>query len=318
LGSAALPALKRAVEDPSPEVRARVHQLIHAIEFHHVPGRPANHGHVRTCSVSISADNAQRSIDVNDEGRQIKIVQSNNGIDMTVTGELDGHSATENFNAATPDELKVKNPEAYALYQRWASGAAGSDGVMLQGNFVVQGNGNIVLAPPAPFVRPGGDDLTGLRTKLEEQMAAAKLSPEQKRHVRESLDEVEQRHQLNLVAPDEDMDERMRKYNQSCDDLRKTLNDLKLPDPGDTLPPPQGARLGISVQGEGTGGLTVSHVVPHSRADRLGLQDDDLIRKVNGTAVTEVKDLRRLVTEHAKDLVIDITRDGRDMKVKEK
>ena len=110
-----------------------------------------------------------------------------------------------------------------------------------------------------------------------------------------------------------------KRQDKACDELRKTLNDLNLPDPGDALPPPKGARLGISVQPDiVTGGVGISHVVPDSRADRIGLQNDDVIRKINGKDIDDVKQLRRLVTEHPKGLVLDITRDGREMRLQEK
>jgi len=43
-----------------------------------------------------------------------------------------------------------------------------------------------------------------------------------------------------------------------------------------------------------------------------------VIRKINGSDIADVKQLRRLVTEHPKGLVLDITRDGRELRLQEK
>lgn len=323
LGAPALPALKRAAEDKNPEVRSRAAQIVHALEYHHVPGRPLHQNRSRARSINMRIINGQRAIDVNDEGRQIKIIQDGDGIEMTVTGELEGHPAIESYKAATPDELKSENPEAYALYERFARGI-GSDfnGIGMPGNIILQGQGNLVLIPPMqpmPLLRAGGDDLGAVRDRLEQQMQNAKLPPDQKQRVHDAIDKVAQSMNLDVAAPGDPADERIGRYDKACDALRKTLSDLNLPDPGDALPPPKGARLGISVQPDfATGGVGISHVVPNSRADRIGLQSDDVIRKINGKDVGDVKELRRLVTEHAKGLTLDITRDGREMKLEEK
>jgi len=323
IGAMALPALKRAADDDgNPEVRSRAAQIVRALEFRHVPGRPLqqNRSHVRISNMQII--NGQRSLVVNDEGRQVKITQSGDAIEMTVTGELDGHPATETYKASNADQLKSDNPEAYALFDRCSRGVGlGMDKSGMGGNIILQGQGNLVLIPqmqPVPFVRAGGDDLAGLRDQLEQQMQNAHLLPAQKQRVHEAIDKVGQSMDFNAAAGGQS-DERIAAYDKACDDLRKTLGDLNLPDPGDALPPPRGARLGISVQPDiATGGVGISHVVPNSRADRIGLQNDDVIRKINGSDIADVKQLRRLVTEHPKGLVLDITRDGRELRLQEK
>jgi hypothetical protein len=323
IGAPALPALKRAAEDKNPEVRSRATQIVRSLEYRHVPGRPLHQNRSRTRSVNMRIINGQRAIDVNDEGRQIKIIQGGDGIDMTVTGETDGKPATQKYKAATPEQLQADNPEAFALYQRWSRGMGNEiDGIGMQGNVIIQGQGNVMILPPlqpVPFIRGPGDDLAGLKARLDDEMHKAKLSPEQQKRVQDSLDKVEESHGLTGGGDLDQTDQRITEYDKACDDLRKTLSDLKLPDPGSDLPPPKGARLGISVEPDiTTGGLSVAHIVPHSRADRIGLQIDDVIRQINGKEVTEVKELRNLVTEHAKGLVLDVTRDGREIKLEEK
>lgn len=320
IGAPALPALKQAANDNNPEVRSRARRLVGLLELRHVPGRPRNHGYTRNNSINMSIIDGRRSVDVNDEGRQIHILQGDDGIQMTVTGEIDGRPATETYKASSPDQLKAENPEAFTLYDRFSG--VGGDLNLRQGGLFLQGNGNVVVMPQ-PRVglvfRAGGDDLGQLRTQVDDQMQKSQLTPEQRREVHDAMDEVEQSRQLTALGAPDGLDDRMERYDRACDRLRKVLGDYKLPDPGDALPPPRGARLGISIQPDPvTGGMSVSHVVPKSRADRIGLQDDDVIRKVNGKEVSDVKELRRLVTEHVRDLALDITRDGREMKLKEK
>jgi S1-C subfamily serine protease len=150
-------------------------------------------------------------------------------------------------------------------------------------------------------------------------MEKAKLPPLERARVRNAVERVEQTRTFNPVAaPVDQEDDSIDRYNSACDELRKTLADLQLPDPGDALPPPKSARLDVSVRQEPLSGtVMVVHVLPHSRADKVGLQDDDVIRKINGKEVGDVKDLRRLVTENAKGLVMDVTRDGREIRLEE-
>ena len=322
IGPSALPALRRAAESDDPEVRLRATQIIRALQHPHVPGRPQNHG--RLSRVTVSVLNGRRSLDIDDYGRRIVIRQTDTGIEMTVRGEIDGRPATETYKAASAEELGAQNPEAYALYKRW-SGSGGLDEDLID-PFMVRGN--LIIPPIAPLppggrllIQPpilqGGDDLLQLRAKLQDDMAQARLTPQQQQRVLDELDRLEQSRRPDGA---DDPDQHIGKYNQASDALRKTLEELKLPDPGDALPPPESSRLGISSPGDlgPDGRVVVSHVMPNSRADRIGVQEGDIIRAANGQAVHGVKDLRRIVTERAKGLVLEITRDGQDMKLREK
>jgi S1-C subfamily serine protease len=112
----------------------------------------------------------------------------------------------------------------------------------------------------------------------------------------------------------------MARYNHACDNLRKVLAELHLPDPGDALPPPEGARLGVQAIGgfDDNAAVTIGHVMPGSRAGKIGLMPGDVIEVVNGAQVHGVKELRRLVTEHTKGLVVEGTRNGRKLRLEEK
>jgi hypothetical protein len=321
MGPSALPKLKQAAQGRDPEIRARAGEIVHVLEYQPVPGRPAHHGYTHQRQVSVRVINDRKSIEVDDEGRKISISDDENGIKMTVSGETDGEPVTRTYTARTPEQLQAENAEAFSVYQRYAR-AGGQDIEGGINNVFVQPNGNIIVIPrfqQAPFLLQGGDDLNGLRNKLDGEMEKAKIPPLQRAKVRGAIDRVEQTRDLNPVAaPLDQEDDRIARYDKACDELRKLLADNKLSDPGEALPPPKSARLGVNVQQEPLSGtVTVTHVLPHSRAEKLGLQDDDIVRKINGQAVSDVKDLRRLVTDHAKGLVVDVTRDGREVKLEE-
>lgn len=322
MGPSALPKLKQAAQGHNPEIRARAGEIVHVLEYRPVPGRPAHHGYTHQRQINFRIINGRRSIEVDDEGRKISISDDENGIKMTVSGETDGEPVTRTYTAGTPEQLQAENAEAFSVYQRYARGA-GQDIEGGINNVLVQPNGNIIVVPrfqqPRVFIPQGGDDLNGLRNKLDGEMEKAKTPPLLQAKVRSAIDRVEQTRDLNpAAAPLDQEDDRIARYDKACDELRKILADNQLSDPGDALPPPKSARLGVNVQQEPLSGtVTVTHVLPHSRAEKLGLQDDDIVRKINGQPVADVKDLRRLVTDHAKGLVVDVTRDGREVKLQE-
>ena len=319
IGAVALTRLKEACQSPDPEVRSRARELVRELEYHPIPGRPRS-GRGRVTAVTLSITNGQRTVNVEDEGRTIRIVQGIDGIEMTVRGELEGHPATETYKARSPEDLKSDNPEAYALYERFAhTSGVEMDANALQQQIMVRGNVLVLPQPAEPPLRLGGDDLTALREKLDEQMTNAGLTRTQRRRVHDAVDDVEQARQFAGGFQLDDPDHSIERYNQCCDRLRKVLGDLHLPDPGDALPPPRDARLGISTNGAVEDGpIVVSRVLPHSRADRIGLKPDDVIEKANGKEVRGIKELRRIVTDHPRGVVLHITRDGQEMELKEK
>src|SRR5207302_70323 len=132
------------------------------------------------------------------------------------------------------------------------------------------------------------------------------LPRDQIRRVLEAWAQLRQERDNGVRAPLDTGDRQMARYNRACDNLRGVLQDLHLPDPGELLPPPANARLGVrALPGpDDSGPVTIEHIMPGSRAEKIGLQVNDVIQTVNGQEVHGVKDLRRLVTEHPKGLVI--------------
>ncbi|HXE55957.1 MAG TPA: PDZ domain-containing protein [Tepidisphaeraceae bacterium] len=320
LGPPALAKLKEAADSNIPEVRTRAAVLVRELEHHPIPGRPRLHSNVSSATLSIVG--GRQVIDINDAGRRIRISHGPDGLQMVVTGEVDGRAATETYRAADADELRDKDPDAFALYDRVVRRFALDDGLHGLPNPMLL-RGNVLVLPRQQFhpmfAPAGGDDLRALRARLDDQMDKAHVTPEQRRRVADAIESIESARALNL-GQNADQDRQIEQYDRACDDLRKAAADLKLPDPGDALPPPKSARLGVSVlpEGQGHDGIVVAHVVARSRADRMGVQDDDLIRRVDGKPVHDVAELREFVTKQPRGLVMEIRRDGRELTLHEK
>lgn len=305
IGKPALPALKEALNHPDPEVVARAQTLIKRLEVRPLPGPdPHNvNGILNATRISVREEGPNRVLDVTEAGRDIRISEGPDGIKMTVTGLVDGQRATEEYTAKDADQLKEDNPEAHALYERW-TGGPGAAGLIFRGGGQFNGQIRIGALPiqPVPIVP---DEVDLLRARLDKQMRENKLKEAQRAEVDKAFD------QLTDARNTGGMD----KYTEQADEFRKTLEQYKL-DPGDLLPPPASARLGVSVSGA-QGLLLVQRVGEKSRAERLGLKPGDQIKKVDGKEVTTVAELRKSVTANQKSLKLEITRDGDDLKLEE-
>ncbi|HEY7115141.1 MAG TPA: PDZ domain-containing protein [Tepidisphaeraceae bacterium] len=325
IGKPALPALKEALKSDDAEIASRAQTLIKRIDVRPVPGPnpAAGDGVLQRTRMRLSVVNGDKVIEVTEAGRQIKISEGAQGIKMTVSGLLDGKPDTEEFNASDAEQLKADNPEAYALYEQWSSGGPGlmfrgrigGGGVQINGGQIQingggGGGGGAFILPqalPMPIVP---DELDLLRARLDKQMRQNKLKDADRDAVNQAVEKLAQARGAGNLAGGMD------KYSDQCDDLRKTLEQFKL-DPGDLLPPPAKTRLGVSIAAEEKR-LFVMKVAEKSRAERIGLKTGDQIRKVDGKEMTTVGELRQAVSAREKGLVVEITRDGDDLKLEEK
>lgn len=311
IGKPALAALQAATANEDVEVAARARVLVDRITVRPLPEPVPGgvRGLLRQTRMRVTpGDSGGRVIDVSEGGRDVLIREGPEGITMTVSGLVDGQPGSEEYTAASAEQLKEDNPEAYALYQRW-TGAAGPDvflraggGIRIVGGGRIQMNGGQLLLQGLP------DEVDLLRSRLDKQMIAGKLKEADRDAVNKGLEKLADA-RVNLVGG-------MEKYSDQCDEFRKVLEQYKL-DPGDLLPPPAKTRLGVSI-GSADGRLTVQVVGEGSRAARIGLESGDVIRKVDGKDVASVGELRTLVGAKEKGLVVEITRDGEDLKLVEK
>jgi C-terminal processing protease CtpA/Prc len=231
---------------------------------------------------------------------------------MSVTGLVDGQRATEEYTARDLEQLKADNPPAAALYERWA-GAGGPGRVFIGGGIQIRGGGivqfnqinQINLQPAVP------DEIDQLRASLDKQMRDAKLKDADRDEVNKGLEKLTDA-RMNGAGIVAGMD----KYSDQCDEFRKTLEQYKL-DPGELLPPPAKTRLGVSISTE-PAGMFIQRVGEKSRAERIGLKPGDQIKKVDGKDVTNIADLRKAASAKEKGLIIEINREGTDLKLEEK
>ena len=164
---------------------------------------------------------------------------------------------------------------------------------------------NPMILPPEP-----NPDLDRLQKQLIDEMNNAHVSGLQRNQV---LDLLRQLRAVQTPAG-ANQDRLMAEYNRRSDLLRKQLLALKLADPGDALPPPANERLGVSVN-ELADGLLVRHILPGSRAQRLGLQESDIIEKVNGQPLHTVHEMRSALSKQGQDVTIEGQRDSKPFKL---
>ena len=128
MGKAVMPALKEVADSDDPEVKARVRALIRHAERRLPPAAPQGGGAWgRGEGLRVSVAPGRKTIDVEENGRKIQIVQRDDGsVDMTVTGvDEAGKEASETYQAKDAEELKREHPEAFALYERWGGPGTG-------------------------------------------------------------------------------------------------------------------------------------------------------------------------------------------------
>jgi hypothetical protein len=339
LGKAAAPALREALGGGDPEVCARAESLLRQLERPRIPAGwfgQFNFGLRRESNFAGS-----RTIEVEQPGRRLTIREGPGGIELNVRGNDDGHDVNVTVRARDLDELRRQDPDAYELYERVAGARSNLN---LRGRRLVvpavpgpqrplpvpvpvqpprAGARLLPLAPPEGIARPPADDLMQLEARLRRQMQAAGVAPAEQEAVLQALQMLREIQDRGRLATPEDLEAQVKKYNALSDALRQKLEELKLPGPGDALPPPARARRGVSVAppgapGAADEGVLVRMVMPQSRGEKVGLLGGDVIRKVNGKPVTDAAALRRELTELKEPLVLDVKRGGEDLVLREK
>ena len=272
--------------------------------------------------------NGARVVEVlDDEGRRLRVSDGPAGVEVELSGGDDAGEGPIRFRARSAEELRRTSPEAYLLYQRWADGGMQA-GAIFRGRRLPRVRAQILpMAPPGGLLRPPADDLLDLELRLRRNMVQAGVEPRQQQAVLDLMRELRRIQEEGRLAAPDDLDVRIEKYNLLSDALRKRLEALELPDPGNALPPPAKARLGISVGTPLDGdpladppdeGVTVTRVLPKSRGEKVGLKPGDVIRSVNGKAVNTTGELRTAVTEVEGGLVVEVKRGDETVTLREK
>ena len=317
IGKPALPALQKALLSGDPEVQSRAEMLIKRIEQRPVPGGPVNPDEpVVARSLRISNDGGTKNVEVRENQRTITIREDASGIRMSVTAIENGKRVTEEFKAKNAQDLRTQSPDAATLYERWSGSngnnplVRGAENLVLQGPILVGG----LQAVPVPLAQ---DPIDELRDRLVQQMEKANLPDEQRKQIGDLLDKLQKGRPARQAGDGEEKTKALKDYFQASDELRQKLEALKLPDPGDDLPPPSKWRLGIQISPDPEK-LIVGSVVPESRAEKIGLKVGDVIDKIDDKPVKEIESLREALSAAKGPIEVTVVRVGKEMKLQEK
>jgi len=345
IGKPAMPALRDALSGDDPEVCSRADSLLRQIERPRIP--PGWFTDPTGWRRNELLRNGARVVEIIEGDRRVAVSEGPGGIEMNVRGVDEGTPINLTFRARDASDLRLQDPEAHAVYER----VRVRSGVILRGRRIVPAvpmppvpiprpapmprlmpeqlpPGMIQPLRPAPrppavrllplapeggLLRPPADDLLGLEARLSRQMRDAGVEAAEQQAVLEALRMLRDIQVEGRLLTPEDLEAQIKKYNALSDAVRQKLDDLKLPGPGDALPPPARARLGVSIatlqpEPNGPGGALVTMVIPGSRGEKLGLREGDIIRRINDNRIDDAASLRRVLTDTKEPLVITIKR----------
>ena len=104
--------------------------------------------------IAMANVNGEKTVDVNENGRKVKITEGKGGIVVTVTEKPEAGKKPEpkEYKAASEAELKKKHPEAHKLYEKYGKnqGAAG----MANFQIIAGGGPGLVVQPGQIQARP--------------------------------------------------------------------------------------------------------------------------------------------------------------------
>jgi len=158
--------------------------------------------------------------------------------------------------------------------------------------------------------------LATLKAQLPLQLAAAKVKDDERRTVIDLLQTLEAILVRPIHTPDEQVAQ-AREYLARGGELRDLLDDLRLADPGDLLPPGPRSRLGILFRPNAPDGRPyVTQVLPQYRGDKMGMQVGDIVVTLNGAPVSAA-DLVQQVVKATRPYRIEVLRSGRKVLLEE-
>jgi hypothetical protein len=257
-----------------------------------------------------------RTTNVKLQGRTSVVMDGPNGIDITISGWVNGAIAVRHFKAKDSEELRRLAPK---WYQFWSDTGAGTGLMILHtqsGPTVVRGN-QIIFKNGAPFagaIAMPSDDLAQLRSKINFEMSESKLTSVQRTPVLEQLERVQVAHDDVGAGGSPNIENQ--RYLDECDALRRQLADAGLSDPGTLLPPPANSRLGVTVETAREPGVEVNSVIDGSRANKMGVQPNDIIKTMNNQPINDITDLRKIVMA-SQQLTLTVNRNGQEVTLRE-
>lgn len=191
-----------------------------------VPGRvqiqvQGNAGGGIVRRVSIRVTNGVKEIDVDDNGKKVKILDDpNNGIKIEVTEKnKEGKEETKKYEAKNADELKKNQPDAHKIYEEYSKQPGGIQiqGIQIQGNALPFG---AVPAVGRNRVQPLPQRVPPVRPAAEEKQQNERIDAAQKR-----LDEAMQ--QIKKLAQGNVQADELRKLSELIEGAKKQLEEAK-------------------------------------------------------------------------------------------
>jgi hypothetical protein len=312
IGQPALAAIKEAAQSNDPEVRSLAEMLIKRIEGRAI----SSQGQPSQDLVSITVDGGVLTLHANDNGRQVQIQNRPDGIELTVVGVVDGKSSTKTYKAKTAEQLRAEAPDAYALYERYSRGMT----MVRPGEVHIPG-----IAPgldPNALWPPPIDPLEELDEQLQVQLRKANIPAKEQWKVLDLLNQARNARDADPAMTEKNRDKQLQDFYTRCDELRKRMEELKLPNPDAFLPPPASARLGVLLKLKpnemGSNDLVVQRVMAGSRAEQLGLKAGDILVQINDAKVRSLEGLRRTLLQNKPPVVVTVIRENKGVELREK
>lgn len=228
------------------------------------------------------------------DGKETTITRSNDGITVVYPGK-DG----ERIEVRAADEAELRrNPEAYELYRRYL----GSENprVRVFSNLGEMGP-EVWRIPPVPGIGPrvqmefDREWAEGLRRQADESLRnserARARAMEQAERARERLEQLRERNaqQPFSAEPGNPARQLGLQIDRADTALRSQLGD----------------------------GVLITRVVPNSRAQAMGLQAWDYIKKFGDTEVSEPDQLRELIRAADGPVTLEVLRGGKPLTLTE-
>lgn len=300
MGAEILPALREARKIEDPEIQSRLDQVIRRLEQRPIPGGPlkAGPGHritAHTLNADILPDGCV--VTVQESGRRITITKRANGVIVTVSAVINGKLISETYQAANAAQLRTENPEVYQIFARWGGGD-GPDYDHTKVSRTV-------------------DPVDAFQNLLEDRMDELNLPLAQRNELLGLMHKISMAMARGFDETDQQREARLKELFAHADAFHEKLSELGLPDPGEALPPPAKARLGIQLVAQNEL-LQVEKVVAGQRGEKIGLKAGDIISKVNDREVKTLGQLRQALVESKGPLTIEGLRNDQPLKLAEK
>jgi len=327
IGKPALPALKEATKSDDVETRQRAKRLVEKFEPAPKPAQPKDDENVNPFGggaggirilgpgqvqmrVQVLNGNAVKQIHAEQDGKKIDITEDGDGIKMKVTEkDAQGKETVKEFNAKNEEELKKNHPEAHEIYKKHAGG--------VQFNVGGAGFGGPGIRPLRIQPLRPNRLMEDQRRRMEEMLKPFGPQGEELLKQLKQMEELQQKlfEGGNLGDVQKRMEELLKKQQEAARGVQGLPNsEAGKPvfgvEVGD-LDPALKAQLGLDK------GVAVRRVLPGSRADKLGVQEHDILQRVNGRDIDGALSLR-LAVEQEKKLSLEGLRAGKPLKLEEK